>query len=518
MKPRQQLAYPAGPRDDRAPLLYPLEAQPPVSPNLIQKLKSSIARFLTAIAPLIVRLWRDYLSRYWLRLFLSLFAMAAYALSASAIPIGVEWINAGLMGADEGSRFRPDLKTVVYWGPAIVVLLGAVNALSQYCQTRLSVGAALSALRDMQNDLFASLLAMDFAQQRAINSGQIISRFTNDTTVLRETLTRISNGVRDLMTLLGLCAMMVYYDAFLFLVVLLIYPVIGLPVAHIGSFLRKSSKRAQEQAGDITSLVSESVTGARMVKSYQIEPLERARAADAFDSRLSLLKKMAYARGANEPFIFFAGSIAVAVIVAIVAARISSGALTTSSFVGFLIALLLLSQPARGLGTLVSVVQEGLAAFERITQMIDISPQITSPPNAPALSVPRGEVRFNNVSFSYDDEISVLENIDLTIPAGKTTALVGASGSGKSTLVNLLPRLYAPTQGQIEVDGVDISDVTLRSLRQSMALVAQDAVLFDMSALENIAFGKPTRQPRRYCCGRDIGGGRRFYHRLASNF
>lgn len=415
--------------------------------------------------------------------------MGAYAASASAIPAGVEWINAGFTG--EQAAFSPSLNKVLIFGPLIVIGLGAVNAFSQYLQVRLSAGAALGALRDMQNDMFARLMAMDFAQQRQEASGQVISRFTNDTMVLRETLRRVSNAVRDVLTLLGLGAMMIYYDWVLFLVVLSIYPLIGVPVARIGKILRRTSAGAQKQAGDLTAFVGETMQGARMVKTYQIEPLEKARAADAFETRFKLLQKMAYTRAANEPFIFFAGSVALGVVVAVVAMRISAGALSTSEFVGFIIALLLLSQPARGLGTLNAVAQEGFAAFERMLDIIDARPSIVSAEGAAALPLGPGRVAFERVSFSYRDGEAALNDVSLDIPAGRMAAIVGESGAGKSTLLNLLPRLYEPTKGRILIDGHDISKATLRSLRERMALVSQDAIVFNMSALENIAFGRP---------------------------
>lgn len=435
------------------------------------------------------RLWRDYLARYWPRLALSLIAMAAYAASASAMPVGVEWINAGLSGGAD--RFAPTIRDVLILGPLFVLALGAINAASQYAQTRLSAGAALAVLRDLQNDMFSSLMALDFAQLRREHSGQFVSRFTNDTLVLRETLTRASNAVRDVLTLLGLCAMMVYYDWLLFLVVLGVYPVIGVPVARIGKLLRRTSSDTQAQAGDLTALVGETLSGARMVKSYQIEPLERARAADAFENRFRLLKKMAYVRALNEPFIFFAGSVAMAMIVAIVALRISGGALSVSEFVGFIIALLLLSQPARGLGTLHAVMQEGFGAFERMLGLIDARPAIKNAPDAADLPAGPGAIRFDHVGFSYAPDRPALGDVTLDIPAGKLVALVGESGSGKSTLINLLPRLYEPDAGRILIDGVDIAQVRLQSLRAAIALVGQEAVVFNMSALENIAFGRP---------------------------
>ena len=438
---------------------------------------------------LIMRLWRDFLSRYWARLALSLVAMGVYAASASAIPLGVEWINAGLAGGTD--RFSPSMQQVLYFGPVIVIALGALNAAAQYAQTRLSVGAALSTLRDLQSAMFARMTALDLAQSQAEASGQFISRFTNDTQVLRETLTRASNAIRDLLTLAGLCAMMLYYDWILFLVVAAIYPLIGVPVAAIGKFLRRMSSKAQSQAGDVTALVAESLGGARLVKAYQLEPLERARAGAAFDDRLAILKKMAYARALNEPLIFFAGSIALALVVAIVAIRISSGALSAPEFISFIIALLLLSQPARGLGTLNAVVQEGLGAFERMLALIDMRPVIKTAQGALHLPNGQGAISFEGVSFSYNADEPVLHGIDLEIQPGTMVALVGESGAGKSSLVNLLPRLYQPQSGRILIDGMDIASVTMRSLRSQIAAVSQDAVIFNLSALENIAFGKP---------------------------
>ncbi len=433
------------------------------------------------------RLWRDYLARYWPRLALALAAMAVYSGANAAIAFGVEWVFAGLSGSGDDPA---PLGRVAAVGPLAIVGLGLVYAGALYAISRLNAGAALSALRDMQNDMFDKMTALDFAQLRGEVSGQFMARFTNDITVLRETLTRLSNGLRDALTFLGLCIAMLYFDAVLFAIVIVIYAAVGFFVARIGKLLRGASRQAQEQAGDLTALIGESVSGARMVKTYQIEPLERARASAAFDDRLSVLKKMAYARALNEPVIFIAGSVAVAIIIGVVAWRISSGATTFAEFTGFMTALLLLSQPARGLGTLNAVMQEGFGAFERMLSLIDAEPSIRNAPDAFDLPPGPGAIRFENVSFSYGDSKAV-EGVSLDIPAGKMAALVGASGAGKSTLMNLLPRLYEPTSGRILIDGEDITQATLRSLRARMALVSQEAVLFNMSALENIAFGRP---------------------------
>ncbi len=441
-------------------------------------------------ATLALRLWRDYLSRYWPRLALSLIAMAIYAGSMALIPVGVEWINAGF--SDGGSRFSPSIADVVIWGPIFVLLLGVVNAMAQYWQTRLSAGAALSTLCDLQNDMFDKLMALDLTQQHSEVSGQTISRFTNDTLVLRETLTRAALSVSAVLTLCALVARLFFYDWVLTLAVLAIYPLIGIPVGRIGRLLRDTSSKAQHQAGDIIALVGETLTGARMVKSYQLEPLERARAGDAFATRLGLLKKMAYTRALNEPLILVAGSMAFGIVVAVGAWRISSGALNGPAFTAFIVTLLLVSQPARALGTINAVMQEGFGAFERMLSLIDTRPAIKNADGAVDLGAGPGAIRFDNIGFAYRADVKALNGVTLEIAAGSMVALVGESGSGKSTLMNLLPRLYEPGTGQILIDGEDVTRVTLRSLRARIAMVSQDAIVFNMSALENIAFGRPS--------------------------
>ena len=435
------------------------------------------------------RLWQDYLSRYWPRLALSLAAMAIYAGSMALIPVGVEWINAGFSGGSD--RFSPSIGAVVTWGPIFVIVLGAVTAIAQYLQTRLSAGAALSTLCDIQNDMFDKLMALDLAQQRSEVSAQTTSRFTNDTMVLRETLMRAAVSISAILTLGALVGRLIWYDWVLTLVVVSIYPLIGIPVSKIGRMLRDTSSKTQRQAGDIMALVGETLTGARMVKSYQIEPLERARAGDAFNERLGLLKKLAFTRALNEPLILIAGSAAFGIVTAAAAWRISSGALDGPAFTAFIVTLLLVSQPARALGTINAVMQEGFGAFERILSLIDLRPIIRTADDAVDLVAGPGAIRFDGVGFAYQGDVKALDGVTLDIAAGSMVALVGESGAGKSTLMNLLPRLYEPEAGQILIDGEDISRVTLRSLRARIAMVSQDAIIFNMSALENIAFGRP---------------------------
>ncbi len=434
------------------------------------------------------RIWRDYLGRYRGMLALALVAMAAYAASSSLIPIGVEWINSAFLGKE--TKAPADPRSVALWGPALILALGLFNALAQYVQSRLSQTAALSALRDMQADMFASLAAQDLAQVRDDASGQTISAFTNDLTVLREALNRVLTAVRDLLTFVGLCAVMAWYDLVLFLGVVAVYAAIGWPIVRIGKYLRRFSAKAQAQAGDVTQLIGETIDGARVVKTFGLEPYETARAARVFDERFAVLKRMVNLRALNEPFIFAVGSAALAIVIGVVAWRIAAGALDAPQFVSFVVALLLLSQPARGLSSLNASVQEGFGAFERVAALIDRRPRVVDAPGAAPLPAGPGSVSFRQVAFSYDGAARALDDFSLEVPAGKTVALVGESGAGKSTVFQLLPRLYDVASGAILIDGADIAQATLRSLRAKIAVVSQDAFLFNDTIAANIGHGR----------------------------
>ncbi len=434
------------------------------------------------------RLWVEFLGRYRGKLALALVGMAVYAGSAAAIPAGVEWINARLSG-DQPSIIGLHGNVAVI-GPAIVIVLGLFNAGAQYLQARFSSSAALHALRDMQSAMFEKLVDIDEAQLRALGPGQAISMLTNDVTVLRETLQRALTAIRDLMTLLALVAVMIWYDWVLFLVVAAIYAVIGWPVAKIGGGLRKGSRAAQAQSGEIAGLANEAVAGGRTIRAFNLGTERWGEALGAFDDRLQTLLKMAHLRALNEPFIFFVGSIAMAIVIAVVALRIEAGALNVPQFISFIIALLMLSQPARGLSTLNAVAQEGFGAFERIAGLLDTAPRIIDRPDARPLAAGPGAIAFQDVWFSYDGAKSALDGFTLDVPPGKTVALVGESGAGKSTIFNLLLRLYEPRSGEILIDGRSIAGATLESLRDSIALVSQDAFLFNETIAENIAVGR----------------------------
>jgi subfamily B ATP-binding cassette protein MsbA len=240
----------------------------------------------------------------------------------------------------------------------------------------------------------------------------------------------------------------------------------------------------------MASLITESLAGTRIAKTYGLERYLKSKAAKTFDDVRDLKMKAANARGRMDPILETGGGIAVAVVLILIGQRILSGESTVGDFTGFVSALVMAAQPIRALGNLNAIVQEAASALQRTFDVMDEAPRIQDRPEAKPLQLAGGEIRFTNLSFSYDGEAAALNQVDLVAEAGQTTALVGRSGSGKSTLLSLVPRLYDVTNGAVLIDGQDVRDVSLASLRRAIAVVSQDVILFDDTVRANIAFGR----------------------------
>jgi subfamily B ATP-binding cassette protein MsbA len=374
----------------------------------------------------------------------------------------------------------------------VVVIVTAIKGFSLLAQTVMTNSVVSRIEADMQSALYAHLIDADLAQLQRENPASLTQRFTTDFTFVKEALTRIINiAVRDVVTAIALVGAMLWIDWQMTLVVLLIAPVVARPIGRIGKKLRRMALSQQEQTGLMAGLVTESLQGARVAKTDSLEPYLKARAAAAFETIRALKMKAANARGRLDPLLEVAGGIAVAGVLAAIGVRITSGSSTVGDFTGYVSALLLAAQPMRSLGNLNAIVQEAGASLKRYYALVDEKPLITERPDAKPLEVGAGEIAFRHLRFRYRDEARALEGIDLVAQGGRMTALVGRSGSGKSTLLALVPRLYDPTDGRIEIDGQDLRDVTLTSLRSQIGVVSQDVVLFDDTVRANIAFGRP---------------------------
>src|SRR6478735_8630703 len=374
----------------------------------------------------------------------------------------------------------------------VVVIVTAIKGFSLLTQTVMTNSVVSRIEADMQSALYAHLIDADLAQLQRENPASLTQRFTTDFTYVKEALTRIINiAVRDVMTSIALVGALLWIDWQMTLVVLLIAPIVARPIGRIGKKLRRMAMSQQEQTGIMASLVTESLQGARVAKTDSLEPYLKQRAAHAFETIRALKMKAANARGRLDPLLEVAGGMAVAGVLAAIGVRITAGTSTIGDFTGYVSALLLAAQPMRSLGNLNAILQEAGASLKRYYALIDEKPLVTERPGAQPLKVGAGEIAFRHVRFRYRDDARALEGIDLVAQGGRMTALVGRSGSGKSTLLTLAPRLYDPNEGRIEIDGQDLRDVTLASLRGQIGVVSQDVMLFDDTVRANIAFGRP---------------------------
>jgi subfamily B ATP-binding cassette protein MsbA len=344
----------------------------------------------------------------------------------------------------------------------------------------------------LQEALFARLIGGDFARLQAKASGEYVSQFANDMVLIREASLRVAtNLAKSTLTILAAVIFMLITDWLLTVVLLVVYPIAFMPVIQLGNRVRKSSRRSQEQAGELTAVLNEAFQGARTVKAFGLEAYQNARASAGFVERARLYMKVLRAKAMVDPFLEIVGGVALAGLFAFAGWRALSGDITVGELVGIIAAIGIASPEIRALGTLNAVVNEGLAAATRIYAVLDEPQGVADKPGAKAIGRATGRVQFENVRFSYPGADLALNGLSLEALPGQTVAVVGPSGAGKSTLFSVLMRLYEASDGAVRIDDHDLRDVTMASLRANLALVSQDAFLFDTTIRENIALGRP---------------------------
>ena len=346
---------------------------------------------------------------------------------------------------------------------------------------------------DMQKVAFRHLINADFARLSRETPGRLMSRLTNDIGFVQGAMMAALNSIfRDTFSVIALVIAMLYLDWAMTLVVLSVYPLAAIPVASISQRLRRVAKQTQSGLGDMTSLLAEKLSGARLIKSFQLEDYAADRLDKSFEQLYTLKMKSVRTRARMDPILEALGGLAIAGVVAFAYLRISRGISTVGDFMGFVTALLMAAQPIRALGNLAGRLQEGLAAAESFYGLLDELPAIADKPDAKTLKISNGHISFREVAFAYDKASAerAVHDFSLDIAGGSTVALVGRSGAGKSTIINLVPRLFDVTEGQILIDGQDVRDVTLASLRDHIAIVSQDITLFDDTIERNIALGR----------------------------
>lgn len=440
--------------------------------------------FDTRSRKLLARFMSEWVWPRWKELLVAFTFTALLAVVTGGYPMIIKLSFDTLMKEQSG--------TVIYVLAAIVAITIARSILL-YLQSVAAQRFVNRMATDLQKTAFSHLIHADLARLHRETTGRFVSRLTNDITFIQTGVQAgLNTAVRDVLMVIALVASMIYLDWMMSLFVLCVYPIAAAPIIVISERLRRVAKRTQAELGGMTSLLTEKVSGARLIKSFQLEDYAATRVNSSFEQVFSLRMKAIRARARLDPILEALGGLAVAGVIAFAYWRISSGISTVGDFMGFVTALLMASQPIRALGNLSGRVQEGLAAAENLYALLDEVPQIKDRPNARPLAITSGAIRFENVSFNYPSapDQAAVSDFTIEVPGGKTVALVGRSGAGKSTILNLVPRLYDVTGGRILIDNQDTATVTLTSLRQSIAIVSQDVTLFDDTIRANIALGR----------------------------
>ena len=387
------------------------------------------------------------------------------------------------------SYFGVDEQSVVYFVPLLMILVVAFRSVTRFINGYLFQVIGLGATNDLRNHLYERLLHQSSSFYQKHHSGELLSRIGNDISVLQNAVsTRFVDLFQQLPTFVGIVWLLLSLNWQLSVIVFLVVPIIALPIVQFGKGMRKTSHKSQERLADLSNLVAEAVRGQRVVKAFGMETfeLERFRQANLRHLKVKLKAQLlAYASG---PVIETLAVIGAGGFLVFAGRAVRSGELTASVLVTFLVAVLNLYDPIRKLNKVNLVLQEALAAAHRVREIVDAPNDVEDRSGAVVLPQIREQIQFKGVSFAYEQK-DVLCGIDLVIPRGEVVAFVGFTGAGKSTLVNLLPRFFDPTGGRVEIDGVDLREVTLQSLRAQIGLVTQDTVLFNDTVRNNIAYG-----------------------------
>ena len=410
-------------------------------------------------------------------------------------------------------------RTLLIVVPIAVIGITLIRGAATYGQAVLMAFVGQRVIADLQSRIFAHILRFDLAFFQDTASGRLVSRLTNDVNMMRNAVSNALTGVvKDTLTLLFLVGVMFEKDWKLALIACVVFPIAIYPITKIGRRMRRVSTSALTELGLFTARLNETFQGARHVKAYNRERFESARTDRLIESVFRLIFKQQRVRAAATPIMETLGGIFIAVLILYGGWQVIEGALTPGAFFAFVTAMLLAYRPLKALANLNASLQEGLAASQRVFDLLDTEPHIAEAPDARPLKVTGGAVALDRVSFTYPNGTPALLDVTLDIPAGETVALVGPSGAGKSTVLNLIPRLYDVDEGTVSIDGTDVREATIESVRDAVALVSQEAVLFDESVRANIAYGRIDASDDDIVTAARAAGAHRFIEELPNGY
>lgn len=375
--------------------------------------------------------------------------------------------------------------------PLVVLVVTIVKGFATYFQLLTMNILSLRISSDMRIRLYSHFIKSDISTLHSKSSGDMMASIMNEIGSVVGLINTVINGfVKQLFTLVALVCVMFNQSLELSLVAFIGFPLAGYPIYKLGKRLRNLSFKNQEIASKFSSQMSDTLQYSKLVKAYHCEDFEVRRMSVIIESIFKMGKKISRISLIASPFVESLAGIGVAAVIWYGGNQVISGETTPGAFFSFFAAMMMAYKPLKSVSGMNSGVQMGLAAATRLYTLLDEKPVIVDKPNAIALANVKGDIEFQNVKFSYIDDKLAMNDVSFKIPAGKTVALVGHSGGGKSTIMSMILRFYDPDSGAVKLDGHDVRDVTIKSLRSSMSVVNQEVMLFDDTIIENIRYGK----------------------------
>lgn len=429
------------------------------------------------------RIWDEHLRPRIKLLALSSLAMMVSAATTGAVPLLIQRATDDI--------FINHQVSMIYLICGAVIVVTTLKTFSEYI-SNVTVGyLGEKFVADMRIQMFDRLTKADLSWIEGVHSGRFLSGFLNDANLIRMTASRtIVALVENLLKVVALTAVMVWIDWKMASLIMVAMPLGVYLLSRQRKKMHTSTKKGLVETGELSTLISQTLRSLRIVRAYGQEKKELDRASTVINRVMEYTMRGSRARAISSPFVELLTGLGFALVIYYAGTNGIKGNVTLGQFTAFMASAMLIYQPLKSLATLQTAIQEGVAAASRVYGIIDRPTELHEKPDAKKLDIKNGEITFSNVSFSYEKDSPLFDNFTLTVPPGKTVALVGPSGGGKSTILNLVLRFYDPTKGTVKIDGQDISGVTLKSLRDATALVTQEPLLFDDTIANNIAYGK----------------------------
>lgn len=428
------------------------------------------------------RLYLDYTKKYLKKILISVFFTILLAGSTSSV--------AYLLDPAIKQLFIEKKQSYIFLIPFLIILAFTIKSISLYLAKVIMIGVSVEVKRDMQTDMFASLIKADTQLIDNKHSGKFITNLTNDVDQITNLVsTALLNLFKDSLTLLGLLSVMFYQNWKLSLIAIIMIPLASTAARSLGKRIGKVTVDQMYNAGILNTYLIEIFKNHKLMKIFQKENFEKNRANKFIEKLKENTKKIAIVHVRASPIMEFLTGVMIAILIFVSAKLVLKNELEVGNFFSFLAAMMLAYQPVRSLATLNITIQQGITGAKKVLPIIDDIEEVREKANAIELVIKKGEIDFKNVNFAYPkNEEVILKNINLKMPGEKMSALVGLSGAGKSTIMNLIPRFYNIKSGDIKIDNQSIYDVSINSLRKNISLVSQDTTLFDESIFKNISY------------------------------